>query len=409
MERTLLSIAIFLISATIMAQERTVLTEDEFLSALSTQHPAAVARSGDLGTAEAKRLQAGLLNNPTLDFLQEQPDDIPRETVWSVSWTPPLDGRRRWSVRESEAAVGAERAVLKSGLNSLRLEQRRDFAAWAGGHTRAEILREHVRRLEGLAERMRRRADAGEESLLDARRLEIASETSKAALSEATAIETQARVAATAWLLVDANHLTESSPAARPEMPALPEAPTGVDLSLQPDLAAASYRVEQAEASERLSKRGIAAPELLLGWKTIDGSLIDTDGPVFGLSWAVPVFDRRQSDRLGAEKSLEAAHARSEWLSQRVKSELVAAQASYKELRQSALATEDSLVGLGDVAGAATASYEHGESSVTDLLDTLRAVLDSRLAALDLYVAALEAHRELEVATGRTLTSGGVS
>jgi outer membrane protein TolC len=61
------------------------------------------------------------------------------------------------------------------------------------------------------------------------------------------------------------------------------------------------------------------------------------------------------------------------------------------------------------VARAAEASFEAGESTVTDLLDTLSALLDARLAALDLYSSALEAHRQLEVAAGRSLTSGDAS
>jgi outer membrane protein TolC len=56
---------------------------------------------------------------------------------------------------------------------------------------------------------------------------------------------------------------------------------------------------------------------------------------------------------------------------------------------------------------AARASFAAGESSLTDLLDSLRAVRDARLGALDLLGDALAAHRDLEAALGRPLTDGG--
>jgi len=57
----------------------------------------------------------------------------------------------------------------------------------------------------------------------------------------------------------------------------------------------------------------------------------------------------------------------------------------------------------------AEASYLLGESDVTDLLESLRSVLATRLSSLDLYSAALEAHRNLESAVGRPLSTGGTS
>lgn len=409
MRRTLFLIPVVFLSAAVAAQEGFVLTEDEFLSVLNSDHPAALALAGDLGRAEAKRRQAALLENPSLDFLREEPGDFPRETVWGLAWTPPLDGRRGLSIQETEAGLEAERASIESQLNSLRFELRGIFAAWTGGHTRVEILREHGERLDSLADRMRRRADAGEESLLDARRLEMAVLTSKAALSDARVLATRAGAEAVAWLSAGQVEPPIGVLELRPELPGLPEDPGEVDSTLRPDLAVAAFRVEEAEAAERLSKRGIAAPKILLGWKTIEGPMSDFQGPVFGVSWAVPLFDRRQADRLTAERALNSARAENEWISRRVASDLAAARDSYTELRGSALSAADSLRGLGDVATAATASYEQGESTVTDLLDTLRAVAEARLSALELYLAALTAHRQLEFATGRSLTAGGLS
>lgn len=409
MERTLALFVLVLSSATVVAQDRAVLTEDEFLTVVGGNHPAAVALTRDLGRADADLKQSRMLNNPILDVLREQPDEVPRETVWGFAWTPPLDGRRGLSIEQSEARLEAERASFESRLDGLRLELRGAFAAWAAGHSRAEILSQHTRRLESLAERMRQRADSGEESLLDARRLEMAYETSKAAHSEASAVETRAGAAAMAWVLAEDDAAFIHPLSIRPDLPSLPVAPEEVDVALRPDLAAAAFRLEQADAAVRLSKRGLAAPKILLGWKTIEGPMTDFEGPVLGLSWSLPVFDRRQPDRLAAETALAAARAENRWISQRAQSELAAARDAYAELGRSALSAREALDGLDELAQAATASYEQGETSVTDLLDTLRAVVEARLSALELYVSALEAHRQMEFATGRTLTAGGLS
>jgi outer membrane protein TolC len=259
---------------------------------------------------------------------------------------------------------------------------------------------------------MRNRAEAGEESVLAAQRLEIASRSSAISLSEARAVAARSRETAAAWLLDDGPKLASM----RPELPALPEPSSDLDgraAETRPDVLAARSQVEQAESLGALSRRVLEAPELLLGWKSIEndfpGGGSDFEGPVFGIGWRVPVFDRRRADRLEAESALAAAAAGEEWTARRARSELAAALAAYRELRQSALAAQGEFGGLDGVARAAEASFEAGESTVTDLLDTLRALLDARLAALDLYVAALEAHRQLEVAAGRSLTSGDAS
>ena len=405
MRRTLLLTMLFLPVGADGLGAETPVTEQVFLAAVSDAHPASRALAGELGAAEAERLQAALLSDPRLEIGREELDDVERETIWGVAWTPPVDGRRRWAIRAADAGIEAEQSRLESRLIELRRDVRQSYAAWADGEARVALIAEHSGRLEGLAKRMRNRAEAGEESLLDARRLEIAFESSKARLSQARASAAGARARAAAWLVDDALDVSTTQPA----LPELTEVPSELDSALRPDLRAARSRVEQAEALERLSRRVAAAPEILLGWKSFEAAGNDLGGPAFALSWQVPVFDRRRADRMAAESAVAAAGAHNEWAIRRAASELAAALATYDELRHSALSAQGALESLDDVARAATASYEQGESTVTDLLDALRAVLEARLVTLDLSTAALEAHRQLEVAAGRSLTSGGLS
>jgi outer membrane protein TolC len=387
-------------------QQLSPLPEEEFLAAVDPVHPASRALAGDLRAAEAERLQAGLLEEPRIEVERQDPHEEARETTLGVVWRPPIDGRRRWAVRAAEAGVETERHLFDSRLSLQRLELRASYSAWLAEQARVELLADHSERFESLAERVRRRADSGEASDLEARRLEIALGTSKAALSRARAAAAASRARAAAWISGGALDLTGM----RPTLPELPEAPPELSSDAgwaeRPDLLAASSRVEEAQHRERLSRRVVEAPELLLGWKQIEVAGSDSDGPVFGIDWRIPLFDRRRAERLAAESALAAAMAGEEWTRQRAQGELGASLAAYVELRQAALSAREQFDYMEGVGRAATAAFEQGETGVTDLLGSLQSLLDARLSALDLYLAALEAHRQLEFAAGRPLTPG---
>ena len=388
---------------------REPVTEALFLAALDEAHPASRALAGDLGAAEARRLQAALLADPRLEVTREAPENVARETTWGVAWTPPIDGRRRKAIHAAGAGVDVEAHRLEGRLLELRSEVRAAYAAWAVGEARVSLLGEHNDRLEVLARRMRDRANAGEESVLAAWRMEIALRSSQMALAEARAAGTSWRERSAAWLVVADRDLRRM----QPRLPELPQAPADLSAETRPDVRAARSRVEQAESLEQLSGRVLEAPEILFGWKRIEndpgGGGRDLDGSVLAIGWRIPLFDRRQAERLAAKSAVATAAADEEWATKRAHGELLAALAAYDELRRSAGAAGRDLEILSGTARAAAASFEQGESTVTDLLDTLRALLESRLIALDLYAAALEAQRRLEVAAGRALISGDLS
>ncbi len=380
-------------------------TEEAFLAALDGSHPAARARAGELGAAQADRRRAELLSDPRLEIEREELESAERETVWGVAWTPPVDGRRGLAIRAADAAVEAEQGRLAASLLDLRREVREAYADWAAGEVRVDTLSEHAARLGALAERMRQRTEAGEESRLDTGRLTIAHESSVAALSEARATTVGARARLAVWLIDERLDLSTVE-SVRPE---LPDVPAGLDPGLTPDLRVARSRVDQAAAVELHSRRVAAAPEILVGWKSVEATSTDLEGPVVAVSWTVPILDRRRADRMAAESAVAAAAAHQDWVTRRAAGDLAAAVAAYEGLRQAALSAGSSGANLDAVAIAATAAYEQGETTVTDLLDSLRAVVEARLRTLDLYSAALEAHRQLEVAAGRPLTSGDSS
>ncbi len=397
--RWLLSVCLLLLGAAAPAAHgEEFLTESEFLGALAEEHPAVAAQMGRVAEAAAARRRAEILTNPTLAFTAEQPRGTPREDIWSLAWTPPLDGRRRLSIDAAESGLGAARSALASKQLELRLQMREAFAAWALGQEKRELLAAHLDRLKALARRMEHRAEGGEESGLSARRVRLEATEALAALAAAEADLARSRSEVLAW-----------SPGVglkRPLRPTLPAPPTALGVEGRRDLEAHRFEVEQARLEEKLSQRFLRFPQLVVGWKTIEEAGGQLDGPVFGFTWSLPLSDRGQADRLQATRKQGVAEARLAFATRQATAKLAAATVAYRRLRSAALEMATETRNLGPMVEGAVTAYELGESGITDLLDTVRSVVSTELAEVDLLAAALKAHRDLEAATGLTLLEG---
>lgn len=192
----------------------------------------------------------------------------------------------------------------------------------------------------------------------------------------------------------------------RPVRPELPGTSASLDVASRPDLTALELEAEQAELSRRLAARFLEFPAIVGGWTFFDEADAQVDGPVFGVEWSLPLFDRRQGERARTRREEEVARARLETTRMRAVSELEAAKDAYEHLRAVALDVMETTDDPGAVIEAATAEFRAGEATLTDLLDALRSVTDTRVRALELYQEALAAHRRLELSAGRPLTDG---
>ena len=393
-------IAAVLATLPCQAASQAILTEDIFLAALGEDHPAIIALSDRLSAAEGARAGAGRLANPRLAAAWELPEETTQQETWSVAWTPPLDGRRGLRVRASEAALDAAKADFEAAELETRVAMRAVFAEWAISAERRAIVAAHHESVARLVAQMSARAKSGEASGLSARRLALAELEIEASLARAAADEASARQRAAAW-----SAIAESASPARPD---LPEAPADVDVSAKPQIRARESELAAAEYDKRLAGRFLEFPELEAGWQKQEDVADETfSGPVFGASWPLPLFDRQQGDRAQTNRRVVAAQARLDFAKTLANAEVDATRDAYVTLRESALRSIAAIAETDVLIEGATASYTLGESDLTDLLETLRSVLAARMAALDLYEAALEAHRDLELAVGRPLSSGG--
>jgi len=373
--------------------------EEEFLSLIGARHPGFLALTERVGAARAERVRAGLLPNPIGGFEREAPRNGAEQTTWRIAWRPPLDGRRGAAVRAAKAGLEAATFELEASRLALRSELRQTFAEWALTTERADVIRSHLGLIERLEEQGRARARSGDESGLAARRLSLAALEVQAegARTEATAL--RARALALSWH----RELPAEVGAERPPLPAFDDT---VQTPLRSDLLARRSEVEQARWQLRLGRRFLGFPELGFGWQEIHEPSATIEGPILSLSWPLPVFERQQPDRIEASARLAAAEARMELASVRARAELSAARTAYLRLREAALQALETAGESDRVVESATATFRVGESRLTDLLETLRSVLSARMAALDLYASALEAHRTLELSAGRPLTGG---
>lgn len=387
----LLALAVLSVSR---AEASTPVSEASFLAAATQDERVLAVLAEPTLAAAAARARAGLLPNPEATFEREALSGEPRQDAWSLSWALPIDGRRGLAVRAAGAGLAA--AERRHDLASLRLraDLREAYARWA----LAEAAAAFGARVADLAADLHRQAELqssrGEGSLLSARRLLLAQvevETEAARLSAELAL---ARGRVRAWL-------PELAADALPEAPPLPPVPTDSLLwTRSPQLAEQAHAVQQAEAQAALATRFWALPELSVGRQSLAG---EAAGPVVGLSWALPLFDRNQGDRLATRAALAAARARQGLAEARLREDFAAARAAYATLRESAALAAAAGPAAERVLTAAAAMYAAGESDITDLLETLRGALSGQLAVIAARGEALRAHRELEQAAGQPL------
>ncbi|MCG8460848.1 MAG: TolC family protein, partial [Holophagales bacterium] len=163
---------------------------------------------------------------------------------------------------------------------------------------------------------------------------------------------------------------------------------------------AARAELEAAELAHRASERFLSSPELTVGWQRQDDAATGKSGPLLGLSWTLPLFDRNEATRGAALARLESARARAELTARQLRAQREAASASYGELVRSAGEARAALESSARMLHAAETSFRYGELPLTDLLETQRSTTDAHLAWLELHAAALSAHRELEMLAG---------
>lgn len=368
------------------AQTPPIVTEAELLSALDASHPAVAASAEDLALARARVVAASTFDNPAVGIVREDPSGPIEQTDVVVSWQLPRTARRP-EVEAREEAVRAAAARLSQRLRALRVAMREVYAEWALAAAREESLAAQAERVEALAEREAARAERGESSGLEAHRLQLAAQALRARAALAAAARERRRAEVARWVPTLPDE-------ARPVVPDLP-LPPDVDAD-HPLVRAAEADLAAARLESEAAGRFLASPELSVGWQRQESGTESLDGPLLGVAWSLPLFDRNQAEKSAAEARVAGAQARLELSRREVDASRAAARASFERLARSLDEARSALAGSERMLDGAEAAFRLGEASLTDLLDTHRSVTEGALAVLDLREAALAAHRELE-------------
>lgn len=384
---------------TVLESGGPVVTETAFLEAVGPEHPSWLSLEGGISDAEAEVRRAAVLPNPVAAFGREAPNGLRAENTWLLTWRPPLDGRRGPTRAAAAAGLRAARADLAADRLLVRGELRRVYAAWALGAARVALVGSHVERLEHTADVLRRRAETGEASGLAARRIRLSAELAAVALARAEAAHVRA--------LAEVAGLWPGVPGGvRPELPGLPPPPPGTDVLERPDLVALEERVDQEALRAKAAGRFWGFPELAFGWQTIRGDGPNIGGPLFAVSWSVPLFDRDQGRRAEAEGRARVLGARRTLARRRAEAEVEGTRTAYVVLSAAARRAGELARTTEAVVRGTRAAFEAGEATVTDLNDALRAAFAVEVEALELLGEALAAGRALEIALGQPLGGG---
>lgn len=373
-----------------VGQSPPIVTETEFLAVLDPSHPAVSESAEALAVTRARVVAASTFDNPVVDVVREDPSGPVGQTDWTISWQLPHAGRRP-EIAAREEAVDAAAAHLSQRLLTLRLAMREVYAEWALAAAREQRLAAQAGRVEALAEREAARAGRGETSGLEAHRLELAATALRARVTLAAAAGERARAEATGWF-------PALPPDARPVLPALPPAPPSD--TRHPLVRAAEADLAATLLERRAAGRFVASPEIALGWQRQEAGSESIEGPVLGLAWSVPFFDRNRAERAAADARIAGARARLELVRREVGAARAAARAVFERLAAGLGDAATALIASERMLDGAEAAFRHGETSLSDLLETHRSVTEAELAVLDLHEAALAAHRELERLAG---------
>ena len=396
-----------LFAAPVLAQEPPdnstveIVTEAEFLATLHPSHPAIAESSAVLAEARARLPEASAFENPVLGAELEDPSGPERQTEWTLSWQLP-HAERRFKIEAAERNVEATAADFAQAILNHRLTMRRIYSDWAVAVERRVRLERHWQRVQALVQRETLRAERGESSGLAARRLALAARAIEARLALLTHAETQTRAEARSWSpdlpLTAQPQLPET--VVTPELLAAPSSSGDPTDEGHPWFEAARLEIDVARLEQQAAGRILSSPELMVGWQRQELGPATVDGSLVGLSWSLPLFQRRQADQALAEARLSAAEARLQRRLHEFAAQRSATADSYRALTTALTEVKAAQAEQEVILRGAEAAFQHGELSLTDLLEILRAVTDADMSLLDLHAEALAMSRELERLAG---------
>jgi len=386
--------------------------------ALASNGELAAARL-DIERARARRLQAGLRPNPTLDFEQTTGHFTSsagdRETSIGVSIPLEVGGQRGRRIELAGAELEAAEAEVGDRERRLASEVRSTHAEALAALRELQIT-ESLNDIDLQTTRfVQARVNEGETAPIELSllRVEVDRLRSRRALVEGRLQAVLLRLKSLAGIPA-AEQLRLREDLATPVLPGPPgslDAAIEIALRTRPDLRLARLTEEVAQAGLRLA-RAEGVPDVTTFTKYTTSRSIFDDTPAgafvdrgkslsFGVSVGIPVFNRNQGAKTEATLAISQARKRREFLEQVVRSEVASAYARYEAARSAVQIYNQGVVGRSNEnIRAIRAAYEIGEFKITDLLSEQRRLVDSQREFTEVLTEQYRSLADLNAAIG---------
>ena len=366
------------------------------------EHPRLQEARWRSAAARAGADAIGQVPNPRLEVTAGEgrnADGTARKAEWAVALTVPLEWLATRGPRVDGALAAARAAEEEAGLDRQEalLRLRRLFVEVAHDERLVESLAASSRQAEELARLVRRRVESGEARPPELPRVEVEAERARLALSLAEARQFARRDQLAAWLGRPVRGVLLDL-ASAPEPPALAEVKDRLAAG-QPGVRAARARLAAA-AGELRAERDQRIPAVNVGGY----ALAEVDRRAVGgaLGIEAPIWNWNSGRIAQAEANQAAEASRLEVARIEVAATLVEAWALCRQMRGAAARLREEVVPRAALAaGKMERSFQLGESSLLEVLDARRSLLEVQREALG-----AELGQQLECGT-LTILAGG--
>ena len=390
-----------LLAAAALASPPREVTLDDSLALLREHSEALLSARSAVDSARADVVDAGVLPNPTLGysrvpFVNGIPTSGHLQETWQLDLPVYLAGQRHVRRAAARHRLDAAAADARAKEADLAREVRENFVALQAAQARVRILEEARADVERIEHILAARAEAGTQSPFDVARMELELANARARASEAASDEAAASVDLARAVGIPDWHpvaLGEFAPAAV-STPDWATAQTHV-----PALAAAQAREEAAAAAVTVARRDVLPVPVLSAGRITTASPYGAS-LLFGLQIPLPLFDHNQGTL--ARARAESSRARHDRAAIEASAREAFEHASAQATRRETLETfeREAIAKLPELHRMAEDAYRNGQGGLSDLLDALRSITESRLTHVDLVRETIDAQIEELAASG---------
>jgi len=384
------------------------LTLPVLLRLVAERSPRLAVEQVAIDAAEADRITAGALPNPTVSYGRFKPSggantlfDGSRQQQATVEFPLLIAGQRGARIEAAEKGMLATRARVGLAGNELALRAAELFVGLQAAQEKVAVLQESIGDIERAAAIVSGRLDSGMSSRYDLARVEVELAGVTARMEEARSDRGNQSAGLATLIGAPGWRPTAIGTPIPAGLPADAAAWRNLLVAGNPQINVARREENVAQAAlQRTEHERWPVPVLSLGrtWTS------DPFGAAnfVGLSTEILLLDTRRGPLDRAKAELQAAQRRREEIESAVSVELFRLLDSLAQ-RRTALEQFERKVGTGMPAlkQMAEDAYRLGRGSILELIDATRSRLDTRLTNVDLRAAIVQQELQIKALTGK--------